>query len=118
MRLPAQNLAWDPSVFIGRGEESIEKIKVGFDYAANAIYEKEREAAKLFIRVDRVYGKITLYPVCEKAKLLAEIAGTTTLTNKALALAERMGFEIVESATAETLLVARAWNKALKEGRS
>lgn len=49
----------------------------------------------LKIRVDRVYGKITLYPVCERAKLIAAIAGTTTLTNTTLAYAERLGFEIV-----------------------
>ena len=53
-------------------------------------------AASITIRVDRVYGNITLYPVCERAKLLAEIAGTKTLTNKTLGLAERMGFQIVQ----------------------
>lgn len=51
---------------------------------------------KIEIRVDKVYGVPTVYPVCERAKLLAEIAGTKTLTNKALAFAERMGFQIVQ----------------------
>lgn len=39
------------------------------------------------------------YPVCERAKLLAQIAGTKTLTHSTLALAERMGFEIVTVAS-------------------
>lgn len=51
---------------------------------------------KIEIRVDRVYGNVTIYPVCERAKLLAEIAGTKTLTNAVLAHAERMGFQIVQ----------------------
>lgn len=50
----------------------------------------------ILVRVDRVYGKLVLYPVNDQAKLLAEICGTATLTNKALALAERMGFDIVQ----------------------
>lgn len=49
------------------------------------------------IRVDRIYGKLTVYPVCERAKLIAQIAGTTTLTHQALCLAERLGFEITFS---------------------
>lgn len=50
---------------------------------------------KITIRVDRVYGKVTVYPVCDRAKLIAQLAGTTTLTHGALCLAERLGFEIV-----------------------
>ncbi len=70
------------------------------------------------IRVDRVYGKVTIYPACERSKLLAEIAGTKTLTNYTLALAERMGFDIVESASAEALIAAREWNASLVARRS
>lgn len=54
-------------------------------------------AASITVRVDRVYGKITIYPVCERAQLLALIAGTKTLTNPVLAYAERMGFQIINS---------------------
>ncbi len=57
-------------------------------------------AEKIVVRVDRVYGKVVVYPVCEKAKLLAQIAGTSTLTHKTLSLAERMGFEIVRASAA------------------
>lgn len=50
---------------------------------------------KIEIRVDRVYGNLVTYPVCARAQLLAEIAGTKTLKHETLALAERLGFEIV-----------------------
>lgn len=49
----------------------------------------------LVVRVDRVYGNLVTYPVCERAKLIAEIAGSKTLTHATLCYAERLGFEIV-----------------------
>lgn len=55
---------------------------------------------KIEIRVDRIYGNLTVYPVCERAKLLASIAGTKTLTHETLCLAERLGFEIVTASAA------------------
>lgn len=50
---------------------------------------------KIEIRVDSVYGNLVVYPVCERAKLIAELAGTKTLTHASLCLAERLGFDIV-----------------------
>jgi hypothetical protein len=50
---------------------------------------------KIEIEVRNVYGVPTIYPVNDQAKLLAKIAGTKTLTNASLALAEQMGFSIV-----------------------
>lgn len=46
------------------------------------------------VRVDRVYGNLTVYPACERAETLARIAGTKTLTLEALAEARRLGFGI------------------------
>lgn len=46
------------------------------------------------IQVRDVYGVPTVYPMNEQAKTLAQIAGTKTLTHRALALAENMGFSI------------------------
>lgn len=57
---------------------------------------------EILIEVRTVYGVPTIYPVNEPAKLLAEIAGTKTLTHKSLALAERMGFAIKEATPART----------------
>jgi hypothetical protein len=51
---------------------------------------------KIIIKVQSLYGGYRIYPVCAQAKLLAEIAGTKTLTHGALARAERMGFQIVQ----------------------
>ena len=42
-----------------------------------------------------VYGEDKVYPVCDKAKTFASIAGTTTLTHNTLCLVERLGYEIV-----------------------
>lgn len=50
---------------------------------------------KLEIRITSVYGKETIYPANQTAELFAQIAGTKTLTNKTIALAERLGYEIV-----------------------
>lgn len=46
------------------------------------------------VRVDRVYGNLTVYPACPRAEVLARIAGTKTLTLDALADARRLGFQI------------------------
>ena len=54
---------------------------------------------KLIIEVRNVYGIATVYPVCEAAKLFAQIAGTKTLTHHTLALAERLGY-LIEAAPA------------------
>lgn len=51
---------------------------------------------RIEIEVRSVYGSLKVYPVNEQAKLLAQIAGTTTLTHATLCFAERMGFSIVE----------------------
>lgn len=56
----------------------------------------------ILIEVRNVYGKPTIYPVNEAARLLADIAGTKTLTNGVLGLAERMGFAIKEVSTQKT----------------
>jgi hypothetical protein len=48
----------------------------------------------IVVRIRDVYGVTTVYPVCEKAKLFAEIAGTRTLTRKALAAIAALGVEV------------------------
>ena len=56
------------------------------------------------ITVRNVYGVPTIYPANDQAKLLAKLAGTKTLTNATLAVAEQMGFAIV------TVQAAPNWN--------
>jgi len=56
----------------------------------------------LRVRVERVYGRYTIYPANETAELFARIAGTKTLTNSNLGLAERLGF-LIEQVPAVSL---------------
>ena len=46
------------------------------------------------IKVREVYGQWRAYPVCEKAKALARLAGTKTLTEEAIKEAKLLGFSI------------------------
>ena len=46
------------------------------------------------VRITSNYGTRTIYPVCETAKLLAELAGTKTITTQALDIIKRMGYAI------------------------
>ena len=47
------------------------------------------------IEVRNIYGESKVYPVCDKAKTFASIAGTTTLTHGTLCLVERLGYVIM-----------------------
>jgi len=49
---------------------------------------------KITINIREVYGVAKAYPVCDKAKLFARIAGTTTLTSQTLALVAKLGYEV------------------------
>ena len=53
---------------------------------------------RIEVTTRRVYGLAKIYPANQAAKLLAEIAGTATLTERTLSLAHQMGFEIVVDA--------------------
>lgn len=46
------------------------------------------------VRIKSVYGLETVYPVCDKAKLFARIAGTTTLTRNTLRDVKALGYSI------------------------
>ena len=46
------------------------------------------------IAVDRVYGKKVAYPVSTNAKLLAGLAGSTTLTPSAIRSIIALGYDI------------------------
>ena len=57
----------------------------------------------ILVEVKNVYGEFKAYPANAAAEILAQIAGTKTLTRQALALAERMGLVVEQKQTAPTL---------------
>ena len=56
-------------------------------------------ASKISVRVKNVYGQDLIYPVCPKAKVFAQIAGTTTLTPETLSKIMFLGYEVVNEPT-------------------
>lgn len=46
------------------------------------------------VQIKNVYGNETIYPVCEKARLFAALAGTKTLTLVAIAQIKLLGYDI------------------------
>lgn len=48
----------------------------------------------LHVRVMDVYGKRVVYPVCDKAKVFASIAGTKTLTDSNLMYIKKLGYTL------------------------
>jgi len=51
------------------------------------------------VEVKDVYGVTKYYPICEKAQLFADIAGTKTLTLQAIKKIEALGYSIKASRT-------------------
>ena len=51
------------------------------------------------VEVKDVYGAVKYYPICEKAQLFADIAGTKTLTLHAIKKIEALGYSIKTSRT-------------------
>lgn len=46
------------------------------------------------VRVDSNYGVRVVYPACHTSKLIAQLAGTRTLTDRALAVVKQLGYSI------------------------
>ena len=46
------------------------------------------------VEVRSVYGRDTIYPVCDAAQHFADIAGTTTITPEALRHIRALGYEV------------------------
>jgi hypothetical protein len=51
------------------------------------------------VEVKDVYGVTKYYPICEKAQLFADIAGTKTLTVETIKKIEALGYSIKASRT-------------------
>ena len=46
------------------------------------------------VKLKNVYGQDLVYPVCSKAKVFAQIAGTTTLTPETLSKITLLGYGV------------------------
>ena len=55
---------------------------------------------EITVKIKNVYGKDTIYPVCDKAKIFAKMVGQTTLTQRDINNIKELGYTIkVEPAT-------------------
>ena len=48
----------------------------------------------IIVEMRNVYGNQTVYPICDKAKLLASLTGCKTLTHRALQDIKALGYTI------------------------
>jgi hypothetical protein len=65
---------------------------------------------QISIHIKENYGVPTAYPICDKAKLFADLCGTKTLTVAALAKIARLGYDVLLEPTAYPAI-----NKAIKK---
>ena len=56
---------------------------------------------ELEVQVKNLYGRDVVYPVCEKAQLLARLSGNRTLTSEAIAVIKRLGYTFTTTNTTE-----------------
>jgi hypothetical protein len=54
----------------------------------------------LELRIDKVYGRETIYPHCAKSKLLAQMKGTKTFSRQDIRIMGQLGYKIQFSYTA------------------
>ena len=47
------------------------------------------------VEIRDVYGQSRVYPVCDKAKLFADIAGTTTILPRDIQRIQELGYEVI-----------------------
>ena len=48
----------------------------------------------VIVKITTVYGNQQIYPVCAKAKIFADIAGTKTLTKQAITKMMALGYTV------------------------
>ena len=58
---------------------------------------------KIQVKIKSVYGTDKVYPVCEKAMLFADIAGTATLTDDTVRAIKTLGYIIKVTPVRSTL---------------
>jgi hypothetical protein len=53
------------------------------------------EKLTITIQVDKAYGGFLFYPICDKAKVFADIAKTKTLSYQTIKHIKELGYEVV-----------------------
>lgn len=71
-----------------------ERLNVTLNNKIQVIKRKIKMIKTIKIKIENKYGNELIYPVCENAKLLAQLAGTKTLTQNALATIKLLGYQI------------------------
>jgi hypothetical protein len=56
--------------------------------------KKKGSIMEITVRITSVYGARTVYPVCETAKIFADIAGTKTLKPTTINSIKALGYKI------------------------
>lgn len=46
----------------------------------------------ILVEIKQVYGNKTIYPLCERGKLFAQLAGKKTLTDKEILIIKNLGY--------------------------
>jgi len=55
--------------------------------------------SEIKVKVKNVYGQDLVYPICPKAKIFAQIAGTTTITPETLSKIMLLGYDVINEPT-------------------
>ena len=55
---------------------------------------KQSQHKYLTVRITKNYGTTVVYPVCKESRLLAKLAGTTTLTAHAMSTIRELGYQL------------------------
>jgi hypothetical protein len=63
---------------------------------SNGLTKESALMNEITVQVKTVYGNELVYPVCDKAKLFAQIAGSKTLTTDCLLAIVKLGYTITE----------------------
>ena len=73
---------------------SINDIQIIGDFAT----KQKPITMEIIVKVKNVYGQEKVYPICEKAKTFARIAGTKTLTTETIGLIKSLGYTLTAQA--------------------
>jgi hypothetical protein len=52
------------------------------------------DSKQITVEIKTVYGNELIYPICDQAKLFAELAGTKTLTLRQISLIKQLGYTV------------------------